>query len=75
MEIHNTINVFIRNRSEYRNHCFQVILCYSKLYFPLEMTLMLVKLMNFQQALHGLNTENVDSLSLIASSLNLLQYL
>lgn len=75
MEIHKTINLFIRNKSEQQNHCFQVILCYSKLYITLEMTLMLVNLMNFQQAMQEKNTENVHSLSLIANSLNLLQYL
>lgn len=75
MEIHKTINLFIRNKSEQWNHCFQVILCYSKLYITLEITLMLVNLMNFQQAMQEKNTENVHSLSLIANSLNLLQYL
>lgn len=52
----------------------QVILCYSRLHITLEMSLMLY-FMNFQQALHGQNTEQDDSLSLIANSLNLLQQL
>lgn len=72
MEVLNTINTLIKKKSEQWNLYFQVILCYSRLCITLEMSLML-HFMNFQQALHGQNSEQDDSLSLIANSLNLLR--
>lgn len=72
MEVLNTINMLIKKKSEQWNLYFQVILCYSTLCITLEMSLML-HFMNFQQALHGQNSEQDDSLSLIANSLNLLR--
>lgn len=63
-----------KKKPEQWNFYFQVILCYSKFHIILEMSLML-HLMKFQQALHGQNTEQDDSLSVITNSLNLLQEL